>query len=93
MNDLEYESDKREALDAILHRTDGPVTPFVALSRALDLAAEGKLDRYAIANALDGVLDDFSRACDVERGVPACFDVMSPGESCGVCGRTKKGGE
>lgn len=41
-----------DAKSDIAHRCDGPVTDFVMVSRAVALAADGKHDREAVANAL-----------------------------------------
>lgn len=48
-----------EALKAIDHYCDGPMTPFVAIGRACDLAASGDVSAEAVANALDLVLRSY----------------------------------
>ncbi len=40
----------------IIHRTDGPVTQFVAISRAMELAANKTYPAEDIANALNECL-------------------------------------
>src|SRR5690242_6279300 len=42
----------------IAHQTDGPVTDFVAISRAIELAYNQKAQPSEIANALSEVLED-----------------------------------
>ena len=45
-----------KAVGMIDHVCDGPMTAFVAISRACDLVASGEIRPEAAANALDTVL-------------------------------------
>ncbi len=45
-----------------MHRCDGPVTSFVAISRACELAAKGTFPPDVLANALDSALVDLFEA-------------------------------
>lgn len=44
------------AKEEIAHTSDGPVTEFVAISRALEMTASGNWGVSTVANALDSVL-------------------------------------
>ena len=50
---------KRRALDVITDRSDGPVTFFVALARATDLARTGRFPKVGIDCPIANALDEF----------------------------------
>jgi hypothetical protein len=54
-----------EIKDYLLTATDGPVTKFVVMYRALELAATKTCDTYEIANVLDDCLDDLTKFGDI----------------------------
>jgi hypothetical protein len=58
-----YEAAKEEALDYILDTCDGPVTPFVVMARAVELARKAGPHQGCddpVANALDEALGTLS---------------------------------
>lgn len=57
LNPKEQQKRIDAALDLLTHGCDGPVTRFVVISRALELASVGAYCTDAIANALDAALD------------------------------------
>lgn len=63
------------AYEDITHRTDGPLTGFVLMSRACDLVAKGR-NPEAVANALHEALHDLfgfdSAGTDVVPSLERC---------------------
>jgi hypothetical protein len=54
-----YETSKKHAYDFIADRTDGPVTAFVAMSRAVELARTGKCPVVGIDDPIANALVEF----------------------------------
>ncbi len=73
MHAIEYLS-VNQVKDKLNHGCDGPITPFVLISRAIQLAAENDGEAFAyaenIANALDELLTEYGWLKDglVETG-------------------------
>lgn len=49
----------QEIKDELLHQTDGTVTSFVVMFRAIELASSNKYNNSDIANVLYEVLENF----------------------------------
>jgi hypothetical protein len=54
-----YETSKTDAYSFITDRTDGPVTAFVAMSRAIELARRGRCPVIGIDDPIANALDEF----------------------------------
>jgi len=54
----------RAAREKIDHGCDGPITPFVLIARACDLASGSERERSAVANALHGALVSYGWLSD-----------------------------
>jgi hypothetical protein len=55
---LSYMKEMTAAKGDIDHNCDGPMTPFVAISRAITLASTHSYDAEVLANALDQILEE-----------------------------------
>ena len=75
---LSYEQLKSRAFDAITHRTDGPVTFFVALARATDLARSGLYPKVKGDCPIANALDEFF----AEHGLNTDREFLSSNERC-----------